>query len=118
MPCMKFIGKHDPAALAQRLRAAFAGRRAIAEKKMFGGVCFLLRGHMLCGSGRPGFMFRVGRAQHETALARRGASPVAMRGRTLQGFVWVDPAACDARALRGWMALAERYVQSLPREVS
>ena len=81
---------------------------------MFGGICFLLRNHMLCGTGRPGFMFRVGAAQHAKALGRRGASAIEMRGRVLQGFVWVDPAACDARALRGWMALAERYVQSLP----
>jgi hypothetical protein len=111
---MKFIGKHDPAALAQRLRTAFAGRRAITEKTMFGGVCFLLREHMLCGTGKPGFMFRIGKPQHAKALARRGASPIVMKGRRLDGFVWVDADACDARTLRGWVALAEKYVKSLP----
>lgn len=111
---MKFNGKHDPAALAERLRALFARRRTITEKKMFGGVCFLLRNNMFCGTGKPGFMFRVGRAQHARALARRGASPVVLHGRVFEGFVWVDASACDVRALRAWIALAETYVDALP----
>lgn len=97
-----------------RLRNALAGRRSVSEKRMFGGTCFLLRGHMLCAAGRRGFMFRVGKAQYEKALARRGATRVVMGGRPFEGFVWVDPGACDARALRRWIALAERYVGALP----
>jgi hypothetical protein len=107
-------GKHDAVALAARVRKILAGRRNISEKQMFGGTCFLRRSHMLCGAARQGFMFRVGRAQHARALARRGASPVVMKGRELEGFVWVDPAACDARALKSWIALAENYVSALP----
>jgi hypothetical protein len=97
-----------------RLRRALAGRRSVTEKRMFGGTCFLLRQHMLCGTGKPGFMFRVGKARHAEALKRKGASLVVFSGRTFEGFVWVDPRACDARALRGWIALAESYVKSLP----
>ena len=97
-----------------RLRKILAGRRGVTEKRMFGGVCFLLREHMLCGSGKSGFMFRVGKAQHSRALARRGATSVVMNGREFQGFVWVDPAACDARALKRWIVLAEDYVSALP----
>ena len=99
-----------------RLRKVLAGRRGITEKRMFGGVCFLLREHMLCASGKTGFMFRVGKAQHSRALARRGATPVVLGGRKFEGFVWVDPAACDARALRRWIVLAEDYVSALPRK--
>jgi len=99
-----------------RLRKVLAGRRGITEKRMFGGVCFLLREHMLCASGKTGFMFRVGKAQHSRALARRGATPVVMGGRGFEGFVWVDPGACDARALRRWIVLAEDYVSALPRK--
>lgn len=80
---MKTIGT----SLAERVRAALSGRRAITEKKMFGGICFLLRGHMLCGTGKHGFMFRVGRDQ---------------------------PRRCDARALKRWIVLAEGYVGMLP----
>jgi len=100
--------------LAARVRKILAGRGGITEKPMFGGVCFLRRSHMLCAAGRNRFMFRVGRAQHAKAVARRGATTVVMRGRSLEGFVWVDPGACDARALKSWIVLAENYVSALP----
>lgn len=99
---------------AERVRKALRGQRAITEKSMFGGVCFLLREHMLCGTGKQGFMFRVGKAQHAKALARRGATPVVLNGKQFEGFVWVDALACDARALRRWIVLALDYVSALP----
>ena len=105
---------YDAGALAERLRAALKGRKRVTEKRMFGGVCFMLRGNMLCGSGKEGFMFRVGKAQDSAALACPGARPMDFTGKKFAGFVWVDPAACDARALRRWIALAERYVSTLP----
>ncbi|MDH3319121.1 MAG: TfoX/Sxy family protein [Betaproteobacteria bacterium] len=101
-------------ALAARLRKALAGRRRIAEKKMFGGVCFLLRGNMLCGMGEDKFMFRVGKAQDAAALKRAGAKPMDITGRVMKGFVWVDPKRCDARALKRWIAMAEDHVGKLP----
>lgn len=101
-------------ALAARLRKALAGRRGITEKKMFGGVCFLLKGNMLCGMGEDKFMFRVGKDQDASALNRPGAKPMDFTGRAMKGFVWVDPAKCDARRLQTWIAMAERYVGALP----
>lgn len=100
-------------ALAGRLRTALAGRKGVSEKRMFGGVCFLLRGNMLCGAGKTDFMFRVGKSQDGEALARPGARPMDITGRKMPGFVWVDPA-CDARALKQWIAFAEKYVGALP----
>jgi len=100
--------------LAARLRKALAGRRGVIEKKMFGGVCFLLRGNMLCGMGQDKFMFRVGKAQDAAALKRPGAKPMDFTGRAMQGFVRVDPARCDARALKGWLAMVDTYVGKLP----
>lgn len=100
--------------LVDRLRQAFAGRRNITEKRMFGGACFLLRGNMLCGTGKSDFMFRVGREQDAEALSRRGARPMDITGRVMKGFVWVDPRSCDSRALRRWIDLAENYVGKLP----
>lgn len=98
--------------LAERLRAALTGKRRLAEKRMFGGVCFMLRDHMLCGTGKPGFMFRVGKERYREALGR-GAKPMNFNGRVFEGFVWVDPA-CDTRSLKRWVALAEAYVSRLP----
>jgi TfoX/Sxy family transcriptional regulator of competence genes len=111
---MKMTGKHDGMALAQRIRNALRGKRRISEKRMMGGVCFLLREHMLAGTAKPGFLFRVGAAQQARALTRRGATAMRFANRTSKGFVWVDPDQCDARTLRSWIALAERYVSSLP----
>ena len=100
--------------LAGRLRNACKGRKNIVEKKMFGGMCFLLRGNMLCGTGKADFMFRVGKEQDAKALSRKGARPMDITGKVIKGFVWVDPRTCDARALKGWIALAENYVGKLP----
>ena len=97
-------------ALTARLRRALANRRNIAEKGMFGGACFLLRGNMLCGTGKTDFMFRVGKDQDAEALSRKGARPMDFTGKKFPGFVWVDPASCDSRALKRWIALAESYV--------
>ena len=105
---------HDAEALASRLRAALKGRRSLAERRMFGGVCFLVRGNMLCGVHEDRLMFRVGKAQDRKALARPGARPMDFTGRRYAGFVWVDPERCDARALKRWVAMAASYVASLP----
>ncbi|MGH8690769.1 MAG: TfoX/Sxy family protein [Burkholderiales bacterium] len=111
---MKMTGKHDGMALAGRVRKALGSKRNVTEKRMMGGVCFLLRQHMLCGTAKQGYLFRVGNEQDAEALARPGATTLAFTGPRKRGFVWVDPEGCDARALKGWIALAERYVASLP----
>lgn len=100
--------------LAERLRKSLASRRNITERRMFGGVCFLLRGNMLCGTGKTDFMFRVGKEQDAEALSRKGARPMDITGKIMKGFVWVDPKLCDARALKAWIALAENHVAALP----
>jgi hypothetical protein len=110
----KKIAPEEKQALAGRLRAALAARRGVTEKRMFGGTCFLLRNHMLCGTGSGSFMFRVGKDAHASALKRQGAKAMVMRGRTMQGFIWVDPETCDARGLKSWLDLAAGYVASLP----
>jgi hypothetical protein len=101
-------------AQAERLRRALAGRRAVSEKKMFGGICFMLRDHMLCGIGWHGLMFRVGEEREKEALARPGARLMAIGGRRMRGFIWVDPAQCRERDLARWIALAEQFVAALP----
>lgn len=101
-------------ALAARLRRALAHTKGIGEKRMFGGICFLLRGNMLCGTGKADFMFRVGKDQDAEALSRPGARPMDITGKVMKGFVWVDPASCDSRALKRWIVLAESYVGKLP----
>jgi hypothetical protein len=104
----------DVEALADRLRSALAGRNRVSERRMFGGVCFMLGDHMLCGAGKAGFMFRIGVTQEPQALRRPGARMMEFNGRRFRGFVWVDPARCQGRTLASWVAVAERYVSALP----
>ncbi|HJY75566.1 MAG TPA: TfoX/Sxy family protein [Burkholderiales bacterium] len=101
----------------QRMRAALRGKR-VKENAMFGGVCFMLRDHMLCATSPRGYLFRVGKEQSAAALARPGARIMEMNDRRYEGYVRVDPDQCDARALRAWLAMAEKHVAALPPKTS
>lgn len=102
------------APLADAMRDALRARPGITERKMFGGICWLLHGNMLCGVEVGRYMFRVGAEQHRDALALPGARPMDITGRPMRGFVWVDASAASGERLSRWIALAERFVGSLP----
>ena len=104
---------HDPA-LAEAMRRALRRRRHIVEKKMFGGYCWMLNGNMLCGVEVGRFMFRVGAEQEPKALAMPGTTPMDITGRPMKGFIWVDAGAAATKGLPFWIALAARYVSTLP----
>ena len=110
----KKVAPEERENLAERLRAGLAERRGITEKRMFGGTCFLLRDNMLCGTGSGSFMFRVGKGAHAAAIKRRGAKAMVLNGRRMEGFIWVDPAACDSKSMKSWIGLAADYVGKLP----
>jgi hypothetical protein len=102
----------DP--VADRLRRALAGD-PVAEQRMFGGTCFMLDGNMLAGSHKSELLVRVGKEAHAAALARPHSRPMEMRGRVMEGFVFV---AADGFArdedLHAWLRLARTYVDTLP----
>ena len=108
------VAPEEKQKLAERLRTALARRRGVTEKRMFGGICFLLNDNMLCGTGSGNFLFRVGKDEHAAAVKRRGAKAMVHGGRRMEGFIWVDPAACDAKSVKGWIDLATAYVGKLP----
>jgi len=106
-------------ALSERMRAATDGLPGMSEKKMMGGMCFMLEGNMLGGAhrektGEQLFMFRVGKENEAEAMTRPGATPLVMGGRKMGGMVFVDAEACDDTALRDWVALALDFVGGLP----
>ena len=84
--------------LAEALRAVFAGRPEIIEKRMFGGPCFFLNGNMLCGAEKGRFMMRVGKEQEAAALARSGAELMIFGPRKIGGFLWVTEDAAQGDA--------------------
>lgn len=101
--------------LAARIRAYFDGRADLVEKKMFGGLCFMVRDRMVCGIVKDDLMLRVGAEQYEAALARRHARPMDFTGRPMMGMVYVAPAGVrTAAALAAWLDLARTYAESLP----
>lgn len=101
--------------IAQRLRELFDGRPDITEKKMFGGLAFMLAGNMCCGVLGETLLARVGPAQYDNALARPHAREMDFTGRSMKGFVYVDPAGFESDAeLSAWVGLCEAFVHSLP----
>lgn len=104
---------YDPR-LAEEMRAALAGRSGVQERPMFGGICWLLNGNMLCGVEVGRFMFRVGKALEAEAVTRPGAEVVAFNGRRMGGIVWVDADACFEAGLDSWIDLAAEFAGGLP----
>jgi hypothetical protein len=101
-------------ALADEMRDALRGRPGITERKMFGGICWMLNGNMLCGVDVGRYMLRVGPAREAQALAELGATPMDITGRPMRGIVWVDAGAAAEVGLSSCLALATAFVGSLP----
>ncbi len=101
--------------LVQRVRTLLAGEPDLSERKMFGGVSFMLAGNMCCGVVGKDLVARVGRDRYEKALARPHARPMDFTGKPLTGFVYVAPQGCASdRDLEGWIGLAKEFVLTLP----
>jgi TfoX/Sxy family transcriptional regulator of competence genes len=101
--------------LASRIRKVLAGRAGISEKKMFGGVAFLLEGKMFCGIVKEDLMLRVGPERHAEALSEPHVRPMDFTGRPMVGYVYIAPAGCRGdRALAKWVELSVQFVATLP----
>ena len=102
--------------LADRIRAIVDGRIGVTEKKMFGGICFLLNGNMVVGSMKDGSMLmRVGPDRHEQAKLRPGMTPMIQAGREMVGFVLAaDESIEDEDAIKQSIDYAWSFVKTLP----
>lgn len=105
--------------LAYRLREAFARREDIAadvvERKMFGGLAFMVRGNMAVGINGERLMARVGPEQYETLLALPHAREMDFTGRTMKGFLFVDPPGIESdEDLAAWVDRCLDFVLTLP----
>jgi TfoX/Sxy family transcriptional regulator of competence genes len=108
---------HD-ARLAQRIRDALGGRASVTEKKMFGGVAFLLDGHMFVGVTGDSLMARIGPANYESALRMKHVREMDFTGKPMRGYVFVGaPALAAAEDLRDWLQRAAAFVATLPPKV-
>ncbi|MCA9647615.1 MAG: TfoX/Sxy family protein [Polyangiaceae bacterium] len=101
--------------LATRIRAVFEGDPRIAERKMFGGLCFTLNGHMCCGIVRDTLMLRVGAEGYDKAVSLPHARPMDFTGKPMKGMVYVDPAGFrTAPSLLKWIKLGSDFTGALP----
>jgi len=103
--------------LVSRIEGTLAAGNAppCLQQRMFGGVAFMMNGNMLCCASNKGLMVRVGAIGEEEALSRPHAKHCMPAGRPMTGFILVDPEGVeDENDLAGWLALARRYVESLP----
>ena len=105
-------------ALADRIRELVVSESDLTEKKMFGGLAFLIGGNMAVAAGQGGVLVRVDPAQSDTLVATTNARLMEMRGRSMQGWLRVDPEDVRTkRELAKWVALGTTYARSLPAKL-
>jgi TfoX/Sxy family transcriptional regulator of competence genes len=102
--------------LANRIRELTGGERGVEEKRMFGGLAFLIDGNMsVAVSSRGGVMVRVPHEDTEGLLAREHVEPMVMAGRETRGWVRVDAEGVRTkRQLQSWVTRGVEYAKSLP----
>jgi TfoX/Sxy family transcriptional regulator of competence genes len=102
--------------LANRLRELLADEDSVTERKMFGGLAFLLRGHMTVSASRNGgLLARVDPDETDAALARPHATLMTMGGRTMDGWITVAPEGVKTkRELAAWVKRSVAFVKTLP----
>ncbi len=103
--------------LAEKIRAVVVRRKDLSEKKMFGGVAFMLNGNMFCGVVKDDLLVRVGAERNDEALALPHARPMDFTGKPMKGFIYVDPKGWSKdTALKKWIDMGINYVSSLPKK--
>ena len=100
--------------LADRVRDVLEGDPGVSERKMFGGIAFMIDGHMACGIAGEELMLRLGPEGAEAALRRPGVRPMDFTGRPMKGMVFVAPQGLRGTALRRWVEAAAGFARTLP----
>ena len=109
--CMAYNEK-----LADRIRGALAGKHGVTERKMMGGICFMLAGNMCCGVTGDALMVRVGKDGYADALTKPHVRPLEFAGRRPGGFVLVDPKGFAGAAFARWLAQGIETAESSPKK--
>ena len=102
-------------ALAGRIRQRLARRKNVEEKKMFGGIGFLLNGNLLVGVRKDSLIVRLGPEESDEALKEPHVSEFNITGRAMKGWVLVEPEGVeDDDQLKDWIQRAAKFVGALP----
>lgn len=101
--------------LASRVREILAEGGDVDERNMFGGLAFMVNGHMCCGITGEDLMLRLGPDRAEEALAEEHVRPMDFTGRPMKGYVYVATPGLQTEAkLRRWVRLARDFIDTLP----
>jgi|SRR6516162_3665208 TfoX/Sxy family transcriptional regulator of competence genes len=104
-------------ALAERIRRGLARKKGIEEKKMFGGLGFLLKGNMLVGVWKDSMIVRVGQESYDEALLEPHVREFDITGRPMKGWVLVQPEGVEADdQLKEWIKRAVNFVGKMPEK--
>lgn len=102
-------------ALAERIRRRLARRKNVEEKKMFGGVGFLLNGNLLVGVRKDSLLVRLGPDESDEALKEAHVKEFDITGRPMKGWVLVEPQGVEGEdQLADWIQRALKFVGALP----
>ncbi len=100
---------------AERVRRVLASRRDVVEKKMMGGMCFMIGGAMCCGVSKSALMVRVGREAYPMMLTQPYVHPLEFAGRRPMGFVLIDPMGYQTNtALAAWIQRGLDFISTIP----
>ena len=103
--------------LAQRVRGALGDQPDLVEKRMLGGVGFMIHGNMACGVHKGKLVVRLGADVYQKALARPHALPFDITGRPMKGWVMVAAEGCqNDESLQDWVEQALEFALTLPRK--
>jgi TfoX/Sxy family transcriptional regulator of competence genes len=101
--------------LADRVRGLLLRHEEFAERKMFGGICFMLNGNMCCGVANDDLMVRLGPERGDAALGEAHVRPMDFTGKPMRGYAYVDAAGTsDEVSLAGWVERCVAFCLTLP----
>ena len=100
--------------LAGRVAGLLKRKKGVTEKRMFGGVAFLLGGKMFCGVEKENLVVRVGPEKYDEFLSKRHVRPMDFTGRSLRGFIYVSPRGLrSGKSLKSWVEKGLAFAGSL-----
>lgn len=103
--------------LAERIRNLISDRKDVVEKRMFGGLCFMISGHMAFGIVHDQLMARVGSDQYQECLSKEFAREMDFTGKAMKGMIYVSPEGLTVDPdLESWLNNCLTFVESLPHK--
>lgn len=105
----------DDSALVERIRGILKRRKGISEKKMFGGVCFMLNGNMCVGPWKGALVVRLEKEKHEETQSEPHVMPMDITGKVMKGWALIEPDGIESdQELKAWVDRAVKFVGTLP----